>query len=142
MKTTWASSETLERKWLCADAEGKILGRFASEIAKKLMGKDKVIYTPFLDTGDFVVVLNAEKIAVTGKKMSDKIYYRHSGYLGGMKQRTLAEMLDRKPEEVIRLAVKRMLPKNRLGRKMLSKLKIYTGSEHPHAPQKPVDAEF
>lgn len=142
MKTTWANSENLEQKWLLADAEGKILGRFASEIAKKLMGKDKVVYTPFLDTGDYVVVVNAEKIAVTGKKMTDKIYYRHSGYLGGLKERTLAEMLDRKPEEVIRLAVKRMLPKNRLGRKMLSKLKIYTGSEHPHSSQTPVEAEF
>jgi large subunit ribosomal protein L13 len=142
MKTTWASTNTLEQKWLLVDAENKVLGRLASEIAKKLMGKDKVIYTPFIDTGDFVVVVNAEKIKVTGKKMSDKIYYRHSGYLGGLKQRTLAEMLDRKPEEVIRLAVKRMLPKNRLGRQMLSKLKIYAGSEHPHKAQKPVAIEL
>ena len=142
MKTTWASTKTLEKKWLLVDAEDKVLGRLASEIAKKLMGKDKVIYTPFIDTGDFVVVVNAEKIKVTGKKMSDKIYYRHSGYLGGLKQRTLAEMLDRKPEEVIRLAVKRMLPKNRLGRQMLSKLKIYAGPEHPHKAQNPVAVEF
>ena len=142
MKTTWPNSVAVEQKWLLANAEGKILGRFASEIAKVLMGKHKPIYTPFMDTGDFVIVVNAEKIAVTGKKMTDKIYYRHSGYLGGIKQRTLAEQLDRRPEEVIRLAVKRMLPKNRMGRKMLSKLKIYTGSEHPHASQKPVDAPF
>ncbi len=142
MKTTWPNSVTVEQKWLLANAEGKILGRFASEIAKVLMGKHKPIYTPFMDTGDFVIVINAEKIAVTGRKMTDKIYYRHSGYLGGMKQRTLAEQLDRRPEEVIRLAVKRMLPKNRMGRKMLSKLKIYAGSEHPHASQKPVDAPF
>jgi large subunit ribosomal protein L13 len=142
MKTTWPNSVTVEQKWFLADAEGKILGRFASEIAKVLMGKHKPIYTPFMDTGDFVIVINAEKIAVTGKKMNDKIYYRHSGYLGGIKQRTLAEQLDRRPEEVIRLAVKRMLPKNRMGRKMLSKLKIYAGSEHPHASQKPVDAPF
>jgi large subunit ribosomal protein L13 len=143
MKTTWANAETLEnKKWLLVDAEDKVLGRLASEIAKRLMGKDKVIYTPFMDTGDFVVVVNAEKIKVTGRKMSDKIYYRHSGYLGGMKQRTLSEMLDRKPEEVIRLAVKRMLPKNKLGRKMLSKLKIYAGPEHPHKSQKPVAVEL
>ena len=142
MKTTWPNSVGVEQKWLLADAEGKILGRFASEIAKVLMGKHKPIYTPFMDTGDFVIVVNAEKIAVTGKKLSDKIYYRHSGYLGGIKSRTLAEQLDRRPEEVIRLAVKRMLPKNRMGRKMLSKLKIYTGSEHPHSSQKPVDAQF
>ncbi len=142
MKTTWPNSVGVEQKWLLADAEGKILGRFASEIAKVLMGKHKPIYTPFMDTGDFVIVVNAEKIAVTGKKLSDKIYYRHSGYLGGIKSRTLAEQLDRRPEEVIRLAVKRMLPKNRMGRKMLSKLKIYAGPEHPHKSQKPVDAPF
>lgn len=142
MKTTWPNSVGVEQKWLLADAEGKILGRFASEIAKVLMGKHKPIYTPFMDTGDFVIVVNAEKIAVTGKKLSDKIYYRHSGYLGGLKSRTLAEQLDRRPEEVIRLAVKRMLPKNRMGRKMLSKLKIYAGPEHPHKSQKPVEAPF
>ena len=141
MKTTWATKD-IEKKWFLVDAEGKTLGRLASQIAKILMGKHKPIYTPFVDTGDFVVVVNADKIHVTGKKMNSKIYYRHSGYLGGLKQRTLKEMLDKRPEEVIRLAVKRMLPKNRLGRKMLKKLKIYASSEHPHAAQKPEKIEL
>ncbi|KAA0258532.1 50S ribosomal protein L13 [Deferribacter autotrophicus] len=141
MKTTWAKPD-VEKKWYLVDAEGQTLGRLASKIAKILMGKNKPIYTPFIDTGDFVVVINADKIHVTGKKLTDKIYYRHSRYLGGLKQRTLQEMLDKKPEEVLRLAVKRMLPKNRLGRKMLKKLKIYASSEHPHAAQKPEKIEL
>ncbi|BAI79757.1 50S ribosomal protein L13 [Deferribacter desulfuricans SSM1] len=141
MKTTWAKPD-IEKKWYLVDAEGKTLGRLASKIAKILMGKNKPIYTPFIDTGDFVVVINADKIHVTGDKLKSKIYYRHSGYLGGLKQRTLEEMLDKKPEEVLRLAVKRMLPKNRLGRKMLKKLKIYASNEHPHAAQQPEKIEL
>ncbi|MGA1861901.1 50S ribosomal protein L13 [Deferribacter thermophilus] len=141
MKTTWAKPD-IEKKWYLVDAEGKTLGRLASKIAKILMGKNKPIYTPFIDTGDFVVVINADKIHVTGNKLKSKIYYRHSGYLGGLKQRTLEEMLAKKPEEVLRLAVKRMLPKNRLGRKMLKKLKIYASNEHPHAAQKPEKIEL
>ncbi|MGA1846061.1 50S ribosomal protein L13 [Deferribacter abyssi] len=141
MKTTWAKPD-VEKKWYLVDAEGQTLGRLASKIAKILMGKNKPIYTPFIDTGDFVVVINADKIHVTGKKLTDKIYYRHSRYLGGLKQRTLQEMLDKKPEEVLRLAVKRMLPKNRLGRKMIKKLKIYASNEHPHAAQKPEKIEL
>jgi large subunit ribosomal protein L13 len=142
MKSYWAKPEEIEKKWYVVDAQDKVLGRMATEIATILMGKHKPTYTPSIDTGDFVVIVNAEKFAVTGKKMEDKIYYRHSGYLGGMKQRTLTEMLDKKPEEVIRLAVKRMLPKTKLGNKMLSKLKVYTGAEHPHAAQNPEALEI
>lgn len=141
MKTTWAKAD-MDKNWYLIDAEGLILGRLASNIATILMGKNKPVYTPFMDTGDFVVVVNAEKIKVTGKKMTDKNYYAHSGYLGGLKTKTLTEMLDRKPEEVIRLAVRRMLPKTILGRKMLKKLKIYSGSEHPHHSQKPEKIEI
>lgn len=141
MKTTWAKAD-MDKNWYLIDAESLVLGRLASNIATILMGKNKPVYTPFMDTGDFVVVVNAEKIKVTGKKMTDKNYYAHSGYLGGLKTRTLTEMLDRKPEEVIRLAVRRMLPKTILGRKMLKKLKIYSGSEHPHQSQKPEKIEI
>lgn len=141
MKTTWAKADS-EKKWYLVDANDKILGRLATRIAMILMGKNKPIYTPFMDTGDFVVVVNAEKIKVTGKKFTDKVYYSYSGYFGGLKEKTLKQMLDRKPEEVIRLAVKRMLPKNRLGRQMLKKLKIYSGSEHPHLAQQPEKIEF
>lgn len=141
MKTTWAKAD-IEKKWYLVDANDKILGRLATRIAMILMGKNKPIYTPFMDTGDFVVVVNAEKIKVTGKKLTEKVYYAHSGYFGGLKEKTLKQMLDRKPEEVIRLAVKRMLPKNRLGRRMLKKLKIYSGSEHPHLAQQPEKIEF
>jgi len=141
MKTTWAKADS-EKKWYLVDASDKILGRLATRIAMILMGKNKPMYTPFLDTGDFVVVVNAEKIKVTGKKLTDKVYYAYSGYFGGLKEKTLEQMLDRKPEEVIRLAVKRMLPKNRLGRQMLKKLKIYSGSEHPHSAQQPEKIEF
>ena len=141
MKTTWAKAD-MNKNWYLIDAENLVLGRLASNIATILMGKNKPVYTPFMDTGDFVVVVNAEKIKVTGKKMTEKNYYSHSGYFGGLKTKTLAEMLDRKPEEVIRLAVKRMLPKTILGRKMLKKLKIYSGSEHPHHSQKPEKIEI
>ncbi len=143
MKSTWTKPGSFEQKWFEMDADGVILGRLASKIAMVLMGKNKPIYTPSIDTGDFVVVVNAEKIATTGKfKHIDKKYNWHTGYLGGIKERTLAEMLDRKPEEVLRLAVERMLPKTKLGRKMITKLKIYAGPEHPHAAQQPVKVEF
>jgi len=125
------------RKWWVVDAEGKNLGRLASEIAIVLRGKNKPQYTPHVDTGDFVVVVNAQKIAVTGNKLEGKIYYRHSGYPGGLKSRTLGEMLQRRPNEVLRKAVKGMLPKNRLAARQITKLKIYSGPEHPHVAQKP-----
>ncbi|MEC9491776.1 50S ribosomal protein L13 [Flexistipes sp.] len=141
MKTTWAKKDE-NRNWYTVDVEGKTLGRVASQIAKILIGKHKPEYTPFIDTGDFVVVINAEKISVTGKKLSDKKYYRHSGYLGGLKEKNLEQMLADKPEDVIKLAVKRMLPKNRLGRQMLKKLKVYAGESHPHEAQKPVLIEL
>ncbi len=142
MKTYVANSENRARNWLVVDAEGKILGRLATQIADALRGKRKPEYTPHVDTGDFVVVINAEKIAVTGAKRSEKRYYRHSGYPGGIKSRTLEEMLDRRPEEVIRKAVKGMLPRNRLARKQITKLKVYAGPEHPHAAQMPVQMEL
>jgi len=137
MKTYVATPTDRERNWLLVDANGQTLGRLATQIADALRGKRKPTFTPHIDTGDFVVVINAEKIAVTGKKRDDKIYYRHSGYPGGLKTRTLDEMLERKPEDVIRLAVKGMLPKNRLARKQITKLKIYAGPEHPHQAQQP-----
>jgi large subunit ribosomal protein L13 len=137
MKSYWAKPDEIEKKWYVLDAKGKVLGRMATEIAMTLMGKKKPIYTPSIDTGDFVIVINADKFIVTGAKMDDKMYYRHSGYLGGLKERTLKEQLEKKPEEVIRMAVKNMLPKTKMGRAMISKLKIYTGSEHPHAAQNP-----
>jgi len=137
MKTYWAKPDEIEKKWFVLDADNKILGRLATEVATILMGKHKPTYTPSIDTGDFIVIVNAEKFAVTGSKMDDKIYYRHSGYLGGLKERTLKEQLEKKPEEVIRMAVRRMLPKTKMGRAMIKKLKIYTGSEHPHAAQNP-----
>ena len=143
MKSTWAKPGSFEQKWYLYDAENVILGRLASKIAMTLMGKNKPIYTPSIDTGDFDVVVNADKIATTGKfKSRDKKYYWHTGYLGGIKERSYAEMMDRKPEEVLRLAVERMLPKTRLGRKMIKKLKIYAGAEHPHAAQMPVKVEM
>ena len=124
------------------DASGKTLGRLATQIADALRGKRKPEYTPHVDTGDFVIVVNAEKVHVTGNKRQGKLYYRHSGYPGGLRSRTLEEMLSRRPEEVIRLAVKGMLPRNRLARKQLTKLKIYAGPEHPHAAQKPQPMEI
>ena len=141
MKTYVATPENRRRDWLIVDADGQTLGRLATQIADALRGKRKPEYTPHCDTGDFVVVINAEKIAVTGDKLQKKIYYRHSGFPGGMKSRTLQEMLDKKPEDVIRLAVKGMLPRNKLARKQLIKLKIYTGAEHPHAAQQPKPLE-
>jgi large subunit ribosomal protein L13 len=142
MKTYVATPADRERNWVLVDAEGLTLGRLATQIADLLRGKRKPTYTPHCDVGDFVVVVNAEKISVTGNKRTEKLYYRHSGYPGGLKSRTLEEMLDRRPEEVIRHAVKGMLPRNRLARKQITKLKIYAGPEHPHAAQKPEPLEI
>ena len=142
MKSFMASPSNIERKWYVVDATGLTLGRLASEVAKVLRGKNKPIFTPHADTGDYVIVVNAEKIVVTGKKMSDKIYYRHSDYVGGMKEATLKEMLDKKPEKVVELAVKGMLPKGPLGRKMYTKLFVYAGPEHKHAAQKPEELKL
>ena len=138
MQKTWnAKAGEVPRNWYVVDAEGQTLGRLATRIADTLRGKDKPQYTPHTDTGDFVVVVNAEKVAVTGKKMDEKMYYRHSGYPGGLKQRTLREQLERRPTDVLRKAVKGMLPRNRLARQQLLKLKIYSGPEHPHQAQAP-----
>jgi large subunit ribosomal protein L13 len=137
MKSYMASPETIERKWYVVDAAGCTLGRLTSEIAKVLRGKNKPIFTPHVDTGDYVIVINAEKIKVTGKKLDQKIYYHHSDYVGGMKETTLREMLAKKPERVIELAVKGMLPKGPLGRSMYTKLHVYAGAEHGHEAQKP-----
>jgi len=137
MKTYVATPENRQRDWYVVDAEGKTLGRLATQLADVLRGKRKPQYTPHCDTGDFVVVINAEKIAVTGRKLAQKTYYRHSGYPGGIRSRTLQEMLDRRPEEVIRKAVKGMLPRNKLGRAQLLKLKVFAGPDHPHAAQEP-----
>lgn len=143
MKTYFARKEEgLDRKWYVIDADGKVLGRLASRVARILRGKEKPQFTPHVDTGDFVVVVNAEKVKLTGKKMAEKIYYRHSGYIGGLKARTAQELLAQKPEEMIRLAVKGMLPKNRLGNQLLGKLKVYRGAEHPHGAQKPLHLEL
>lgn len=142
MKSYMASPSDVERKWYIVDAEGKTLGRMASEIASVLRGKKKPIYTPHIDTGDYVIVVNAEKVATTGKKMNQKIYYHHSDYVGGMKETTLKEMMNKKPEYVITHAVKGMLPKGPLGRQMLKKLFVYAGSEHKHAAQKPEALEI
>jgi large subunit ribosomal protein L13 len=141
VKTYVAKPSDRQRDWLIVDATGQTLGRLATQIADALRGKRKPTYTPHVDTGDFVVVVNAEKIAVTGNKLADKLYHRHSGYPGGLKTRTLNDMLERRPEEVIRLAVKGMLPRNRLARKQLTKLKVYAGPDHPHAAQKPQPME-
>ena len=137
MKSYMANAQSVERKWYVVDAEGQTLGRLASEIAKVLRGKNKPIYTPHVDTGDYVIVVNADKINVTGKKLEQKIYYHHSDYVGGMKETTLKDMLDKKPCEVVRLAVKGMLPKGTLGRHMLDKLHVYAGPEHNNQAQKP-----
>jgi large subunit ribosomal protein L13 len=142
MKTYVATPADRERNWLVVDAAGKTLGRLATHIADLLRGKGKPEYTPHVDTGDFVVVINAEKIAVTGNKLADKRYYRHSGYPGGLRSRTLGDMLERRPEEVIRRAVRGMMPRNRLARKQLTKLKVYAGPDHPHAAQKPQPLEI
>ena len=137
MKTFMASPSTIDRKWYVVDATGCTLGRLSSEVAKVLSGKNKAIFTPHIDTGDYVIVINADKIKVTGKKLDQKIYYHHSDYVGGMKETTLREMLNKKPERVIELAVKGMLPKGPLGRQMMTKLHVYAGAEHGHEAQKP-----
>ncbi len=137
MKSYMASPATVERKWYVVDATGYTLGRLASEVAKVLRGKNKPIFTPHIDTGDFVIIVNADKIKTTGKKMDQKMYYRHSDYVGGFKSATLREMMDKKPEQVLKLAIKGMLPKGPLGRQMFKKLNVYAGPEHPHAAQKP-----
>ena len=142
MGKTWnAKPGDVDRRWYVVDAEGQTLGRLATRIADTLRGKHKAQYTPHVDTGDFVVVVNAEKIAVTGKKLDDKIYYRHSGYPGGLRTRTLREQLERRPTEVLRKAVKGMLPRNRLARQQITKLKIYAGPNHPHEAQAPKTME-
>jgi large subunit ribosomal protein L13 len=137
MKTYFATNETKENKWYVVDAADKVLGRLATQLAKYLRGKHKPEYTPHTDTGDYMVVINASKIKVTGNKTEDKIYYRHSGYPGGLKEIPFEDMLEKDPTRVIELAVKGMLPKNPLGRAMLSKLKVYAGAEHPHTAQQP-----
>ena len=137
MKTYQAKKEDVTRDWVLVDAENRVLGRLASGIAHRLRGKHKAIFAPYIDTGDFVIVVNAEKISLTGKKTTDKFYYHHTGYPGGIKSITAGKLLREKPEELLRTAVKGMLPKNTLGRAMLKKLKIYAGSDHPHEAQCP-----
>ena len=142
MNSFMANPAKVERKWYVVDATGYTLGRLASEVAKVLRGKNKPVFTPHIDTGDYVIIVNAEKIKVTGRKLDQKIYYHHSEYVGGMKETTLREMLAKKPEKVIELAVKGMLPKGPLGRQMYTKLHVYAGPEHPHAAQKPEALTF
>jgi large subunit ribosomal protein L13 len=142
MRTYQATAQDRERVWYVVDAENKTLGRLATQIANVLRGKRKPTYTPHVDVGDFVIVVNAEKVAVTGDKREKKLYWRHSGYPGGIRSRTLGDMLEKRPEEVIRKAVKGMLPRNRLARAQLRKLKVYAGSEHPHQAQKPEQLEI
>ena len=142
MKTFIAKNETVQRDWYVVDAEGKTLGRLAAELARRLRGKHKPVYTPHVDTGDYLVVVNAEKIAVTGKKLQDKMYYRFTGYVGNLKSESLAQALERHPERVLEIAVKGMLPKNTLGRAMYRKLKVYAGPNHPHTAQQPQPLEL
>ncbi|ELU05944.1 hypothetical protein CAPTEDRAFT_89535 [Capitella teleta] len=142
MKTFSAKPETVKRDWFVVDAEGKTLGRLATEIALRLRGKHKPEFTPHVDTGDYIVVVNAEKVRVTGRKSTDKMYHRHTGYIGGLKSVSFDKLIGQKPELVIELAVKGMLPKNALGRAMYSKLKVYAGSVHPHAAQQPQQLEI
>ena len=142
MNTFMASPKTIERKWYVVDAAGMTLGRLSSEVAKVLRGKNKPIFTPHIDTGDYVIIVNAEKVVVTGRKLDQKTYFRHSEYVGGVKAPTLREMLEKKPEEVVRHAVKGMLPKGPLGNQMLDKLHVYAGEDHPHAAQKPETLTF
>ena len=142
MKTFMASPATIDRKWYVVDATDMTLGRLASEVAKVLRGKNKPIFTPHIDTGDYVIVVNAAKVKVTGKKLDQKVYYHHSDYVGGMKEATLREMLDKKPEKVVELAVKGMLPKGPLGREMYTKLFVYAGPDHKHEAQKPEALTF
>jgi large subunit ribosomal protein L13 len=142
MKTFVAKEHEIEKNWHLIDASDKVLGRLATEIATILRGKKKPIFTPHMDAGDYVVVVNAERVVLTGNKLEKKTYYRHSGYVGGLKQTTAKEMLEKKPENLIKLAVKGMLPKTSLGRRQLTKLKVYTGPDHPHEAQKPVKLEI
>ena len=142
MKTFIAKNETVQRDWYVVDAEGKTLGRLAAELARRLRGKHKPVYTPHIDTGDYLVVVNAEKITVTGKKLQDKMYHRFTGYVGNLKSESLAQALERHPERVLEIAVKGMLPKNTLGRAMYRKLKVYAGPNHPHAAQQPQALEL
>jgi len=142
MKTQVAKLENVKRDWYLVDAQDLVLGRLSTQIAGVLRGKNKAIYTPSVDTGDFVIVVNAEKIALTGRKLADKIYYNHSGYTGGLKETTAGKMLETKPSELIKRAVKGMLPKNKLSRHMLKKLKIYAGASHPHEAQQPKNLTF
>ena len=142
MKTYQAKKEELDHQWYLVNAEGKVLGRLATELAKILRGKNKPSFTPHLDTGDFVIVVNAEKVVLTGKKMKDKIYYHHTGYPGGLKEVSAEKLLAKKPTEMLRIAVKGMLPKNRLSQQVLRKLKIYAGPNHPHEAQKPVAVQL
>jgi large subunit ribosomal protein L13 len=142
MKTEVAKIENVKRDWYLVDAQNLVLGRLATQIANVLRGKNKAIFTPSVDTGDFVIVVNAEKISLTGRKLADKIYYSHSGFTGGLKEITAGKLLEKKPEELIRKAVKGMLPKNKLSRHMLKKLKIYAGATHPHDAQQPKNLEL
>jgi large subunit ribosomal protein L13 len=142
MKTISAKAEDVKRDWFLVDADGKTLGRLATEIARRLRGKHKAIYTPHVDTGDYIVVINAEKVAVTGNKAKNKMYYNHSGYMGGLKEISFEKLIDKAPERVIETAVKGMLPKNSLGRTMFRKLKVYAGKEHAHAAQQPQPLEI
>ena len=142
MKTFVAKEQAVEKKWYLVDAENKILGRLASQIAVRLRGKHKPIFTPHADTGDFIVVVNADKIAMTGAKADKKMYTRYTGYIGGLRQISARKLLEKKPEDIIRFAVKGMLPKNSLGRRQIKKLKIYAGSEHPHQAQNPEKLEI
>ena len=137
MKTISAKADDVKRDWFLVDADGKTLGRLATEIARRLRGKHKAIYTPHVDTGDYIVVINAEKVRVSGNKAKDKMYYRHSGYMGGLKETNFNDMIERSPERVIEIAVKGMLPRNPLGRAMYRKLKVYAGPQHQHAAQQP-----
>ncbi|MBN1579296.1 MAG: 50S ribosomal protein L13 [Anaerolineae bacterium] len=142
MKTHIVKESDIQREWFIVDAEGKTLGRLASKVAQILRGKHKPIFSPHSDSGDFVIVVNADKITVTGNKVDQKMYYRHSGYIGGLKERTFREQLRRHPDEIIKQAVKGMLPHNRLGRKIIKKLKVYAGPEHPHQAQQPQDLKL
>ena len=142
MNSFMANPDKIERKWYVVDAEGCTLGRLSSQIASVLRGKNKPVFTPHVDTGDYVIVVNADKIKVTGKKMDQKVYYNHSDFVGGMKETNLKEMMAAKPEKVVEIAVKGMLPKGPLGRQMLTKLHVYAGAEHPHAAQKPEVLKF
>ena len=142
MKTVSMRAEDVQRSWLVVDADGQTLGRLATEIARRLRGKHKAEYTPHVDTGDYVIVVNADKVRVTGNKTTDKMYYRHSGYPGGIKSISFAHLQQKHPEQIIEKAVKGMLPRNRLGRSMFRKLKVYAGSEHPHSAQQPQPLEI